>query len=236
VTTSRSSSADSSQTGRDAVVYDRIWARDGVPDVAEVFLGLLPRLPDHVRALDLCCGSGRHALALAARGDDVVAVDHSARAVAVLREAASGRGLAPRIIEADAFAWLTETSERFDAVICFDALHHAARSPEHAVELIKLLTAATRHHGVLLLSFLCDIRYSSGEVPVGRLLCSREEAESILATALAPLTVVDSRVEEVYEPDTFSLHPVTNELVPADYRATRLIRMCVVEPDQLGGE
>jgi SAM-dependent methyltransferase len=47
-------------------------------------LGRLPR-GDGLRALDLACGSGRHAIALAARGWKVTAVDHSTTALEWLR-------------------------------------------------------------------------------------------------------------------------------------------------------
>jgi SAM-dependent methyltransferase len=46
------------------------------------------------RALDVACGSGRHALALAAAGFQVTAVDASAEALAQLRAAARALGLA----------------------------------------------------------------------------------------------------------------------------------------------
>jgi SAM-dependent methyltransferase len=61
---------------------------------------LLP-LPEFADMLDLCCGSGRHALLLAERDYRVTGVDRAATALAVARAEAERRGLPARFIEAD---------------------------------------------------------------------------------------------------------------------------------------
>ena len=71
-------------------------------------------LPPGARVLDVGCGPGRHALALARLGFEVVGVDISERFVALAREGASP-GVAVRFERADARA-LAYDSE-FDAVI-----------------------------------------------------------------------------------------------------------------------
>lgn len=53
------------------------------------------------RALDLACGTGRHALLLARRGWEVEAWDFSAVALEVLRERAAAAGLAVRTLLRD---------------------------------------------------------------------------------------------------------------------------------------
>jgi SAM-dependent methyltransferase len=72
--------------------YSALWYRtflDSIPEAqtaAEVaFLGRQLPLPAHRRILDLCCGSGRHAFALAAAGYAVTAVDRDAEAIARAR-------------------------------------------------------------------------------------------------------------------------------------------------------
>jgi SAM-dependent methyltransferase len=69
-----------------------------------------------MRVLDVGCGPGRHALALARRGYDVVGVDRSAEFVALARAAAGDGGLAARFEELDVRD-LGHVGE-FDATIC----------------------------------------------------------------------------------------------------------------------
>jgi SAM-dependent methyltransferase len=84
--------------------------------------GLLP--PPPARVLDCGCGTGWLSYLLARRGYDVVGVDVSAEAVELARAHPLFRdGGTPRFVVADAEA-LTFDAE-FDAVVFFDALHHA---------------------------------------------------------------------------------------------------------------
>ena len=76
--------------------------RDGI--VQAVLSNHVPELPAIVDALglapgmsvlDVGCGPGRHSLALARRGFEVVGVDHSAEFVRLARDAAAADGLFP---------------------------------------------------------------------------------------------------------------------------------------------
>ena len=67
------------------------------------------------RVLDVGCGPGRHALALAARGIEVVGVDISQRFVDLAAEQAAARGLPATFVRLDARALPYEAE--FDAVI-----------------------------------------------------------------------------------------------------------------------
>ena len=60
-------------------------------------LGLAPRS----RIIDVPCGSGRHALALAARGHDVVGVDISVEAIEHARRAAADAELEVELVVAE---------------------------------------------------------------------------------------------------------------------------------------
>jgi SAM-dependent methyltransferase len=73
-------------------------------------------LAEGARVLDVGCGPGRHALALARRGIDVVGVDLSEDFVALAREAAAAEGLAARFEVRDVRDLTYEAD--FDAVIC----------------------------------------------------------------------------------------------------------------------
>jgi tellurite methyltransferase len=66
--------------------------------------GLLP--PG--RALDIACGTGRHALHLARLGWSVTAVDRSAVAIRVLREQAAGLAIDARVADLEAGGFTIE--------------------------------------------------------------------------------------------------------------------------------
>jgi SAM-dependent methyltransferase len=68
------------------------------------------------RVLDLGCGPGRHALALARRGIEVVGVDHSEAFVELATQAAEAERLSARFERADVRA--LDVENHFDAVIC----------------------------------------------------------------------------------------------------------------------
>jgi SAM-dependent methyltransferase len=83
--------------------WDDRYATGGYRPRAEsgAFLnGWIDRLPPG-RALDLACGTGRHALRLAEAGFDVTAVDISAVAIDTARAAARERGLSVDWVVAD---------------------------------------------------------------------------------------------------------------------------------------
>src|SRR5215510_2972695 len=89
---------------------------------AGALFSLLPQPP--ARVLDCGCGTGWLSYFLAERGYDVVGTDVSADAIALAESHPLFReGKLPRFVVADTEA-LTFASE-FDAVVFFDALHHA---------------------------------------------------------------------------------------------------------------
>jgi SAM-dependent methyltransferase len=69
-----------------------------------------------MRVLDVGCGPGRHALALARRGFEVVGVDHSAEFVRLARQAATAEELPATFEELDVRE--LDRSGEFDATIC----------------------------------------------------------------------------------------------------------------------
>jgi len=69
-----------------------------------------------MRVLDVGCGPGRHSLALARRGFEVVGVDHSAEFVRLAREAGATDGLQAHFEELDVRE--LDRPGEFDATIC----------------------------------------------------------------------------------------------------------------------
>jgi SAM-dependent methyltransferase len=106
------------------------WRAAVPPDVTTAEIDFLVRStglrPGH-RVLDVCCGSGRHALALARRGCRVIGVDVSVEAIAHARRSAEDERLAVDLRVGDVRALPTEV--RVDVAICmgnaFGYLDHA---------------------------------------------------------------------------------------------------------------
>jgi SAM-dependent methyltransferase len=69
-----------------------------------------------MRVLDVGCGPGRHALALARRGIEVVGVDHSPAFLDLARAAAAEEGLPATFVELDVRELAFDAA--FDATIC----------------------------------------------------------------------------------------------------------------------
>jgi len=87
----------------------------GTEQEVEYLVGALELVPGQ-RVLDVGCGPGRHALALARRGFEVLGVDLSPDFVALAREAAAAEGLPARFEQLDVRA-LAYAGE-FDVAIC----------------------------------------------------------------------------------------------------------------------
>lgn len=85
----------------------------------------LPRLAGSRRVLDLGCGLGNLALAVAGTGARVTALDASPHAIEDLRRRAAGSRLDVDARQADLAAW--RASETYDAVACIGLLMFFAR-------------------------------------------------------------------------------------------------------------
>ncbi|WP_217921547.1 SAM-dependent methyltransferase [Miltoncostaea oceani] len=102
------------------------------------------------RVLDVPCGSGRHTLALSARGHDVVGVDISEEAVHHARAAARTAGLRPEVVVAEMREIPRDGS--FDAAVCMgNSLGYLAL--DGLVEFLSALGAAIRPGGGLVIDY-----------------------------------------------------------------------------------
>jgi len=100
------------------------------------------------RVLDIGCGPGRHALALARRGFEVVGVDRSEEFVGLAREAATGLPVTFEVLDVRDLAYEAE----FDAAICLCQGGFGLLRGEEDPALIRRFAAALRPGGRLALS------------------------------------------------------------------------------------
>jgi ubiquinone/menaquinone biosynthesis C-methylase UbiE len=98
------------------------------------------------RALDVGCGNGRHAEALADRADTVVGLDLSRGLLGEARSRAADRGFGVHLVQGDA-AMLPFGDDRFDLAVYVATLHHL-RPRERRVasldELARVLASGGR--------------------------------------------------------------------------------------------
>ena len=102
------------------------------------------------RVLDLGCGPGRHSLALARRGMNVVGIDHSETFIALAREAAGKENLNVEFRAQDVRD--LDEHDAFDAVICLCQGGFGLLGGREDVVLIERFANALKHEGRLALS------------------------------------------------------------------------------------
>lgn len=118
------------------------------------------------RVLDLCCGFGRHSLAFAEAGVDVVGVDLSAALLAEATELPGAERLAGRLVRADARA-LPFRADVFDAaVLLFSSFGYFGERGDARV--LEELARAVRPGGCVLLDLLNPARVRTTLVPESR--------------------------------------------------------------------
>jgi SAM-dependent methyltransferase len=97
---------------------NRFWETMVSPEATAADVAFVARqvAPPPARLLDLACGAGRHALALARLGYEVTGVDLSADAIARAQAAAAAEGLSALFLRADMRA--APVQPGFDAALC----------------------------------------------------------------------------------------------------------------------
>jgi SAM-dependent methyltransferase len=217
-------------TTRDLRIYDRIWSDRAPGPASAATVALVARLLEDAqprrrrpRLADLGCGIGRNALHAARLGIDVVAVDHHPRAIAMLR--AASIGLPVTVVHADLPDWLEEqTDQSYDAVTCCDCLHHLSPDADVILSTQHQLRRIVRLGGHVLVTLLCDISYSCGERPSGRLSLDVDAGAELIHRAFGGLECILKECRHVNKPGLFGLDERTGEIVPTDYSANRLLR------------
>ena len=97
-------------------VYGHTLEEDRTELETQFVISTLGLLPQH-NVLDLCCGQGRHSLALARTGLDVTGVDLSKEMLSLARTSAVEAGVSAEFLRADMRSLPDEISGEFDAVI-----------------------------------------------------------------------------------------------------------------------
>jgi len=220
--------AGRAQTPRDRMIYDLIWSRDvGNPPDQEVVDLLESAAADRpagepLRVVDLGCGRGRHALFAAGIGAEVVAVDHSSRAVAQLNAAAETAGLRVRAVEGDLVEWARAHRGSADVVLCVCAAHHLTPDPAELRRVLGDVAAVAAPGGRVLVALLTDISYGDLEWPPGRTLLSEKDGWELLGTAMEDLPRLWRRRSPGRIDDVLLYDDERREIVVSFYRATRL--------------
>jgi tellurite methyltransferase len=136
------------------------WWKRPAPEVLEFIAALSPR--QRPRALDLGCGLGRHAIALAQAGFNVTASDASAAAIAHLEQWARELELSisTRVCDFLDDVWPPDS---FDVVLSYNVIYHGYR--EQFAQAIGRVWTLLKPGG--LFSFTCpsrqDGKYGHGE-------------------------------------------------------------------------
>ena len=133
-----------------------------------------PLVAADARVLDLACGYGRHARFFAARGNQVVAVDRDAAALATL---AGDERIVTQAVDLEAGRWPLP-GERFDAIVVTNYLHRP---------LFPFLLAALADDGVLIYETFAHGNEAYGRPANPDFLLQRDE---LLQLAAGGLTVV----------------------------------------------
>lgn len=147
------------------------------------------RLPDNARVLDVGCGPGRHAVALARAGLSVTGVDVSARFLDIAADAARAAGVGAAFFEVDARQMPFD--DEFEAVIslCQGAFGLMGRDDSLV---LKRMAEAVRPGGQVIVtafSALFEARYPRGDATF--------DADAGLVHELAGITTEDGATEQV---------------------------------------
>ncbi|HSA59358.1 MAG TPA: class I SAM-dependent methyltransferase [bacterium] len=121
-----------------------------VPREVKGLIRLL-RLKDPKAILDLCCGSGRHAIPLALLGHDVTGFDWSRRLLAEARRAARRSGVSLNLVRGDARR--LPFRGRFDVVINMFTSFGYSESEDEDLRVLRGVRKSLKKGG----SFLIDV-------------------------------------------------------------------------------
>jgi ubiquinone/menaquinone biosynthesis C-methylase UbiE len=191
------------------------------------------RLPPGSRILDLCCGVGRHSIALADQGYEVVGVDLNESALDIARQRAKEAGVKVQFVCADMRN--IPFSGELNAVINIFSSFGYYETDDEDGQVLRAVAKALRDGG----RFLIDTQSRGWLFRRFRESEWREEADGSLVLARTELDLLTSRyktVEKVLRPDgrqiqrpyTFRSYTLTE--------LAQLMRSAGLEPTQTWGD
>jgi 2-polyprenyl-3-methyl-5-hydroxy-6-metoxy-1,4-benzoquinol methylase len=107
-------------------------------------LALLSKYPKHEKVLDLGCGQGRDAIALARMGFDVTGIDNSSVGIAQMNQIAKTEQLQLNGIVADIFEFDNFTN--YDFVLQDSLLHFTKKDLAKETEFIKRIISSVERN------------------------------------------------------------------------------------------
>ena len=147
------------------LAWDAVWKTPdgnvewGSPEPSAIDWAVKARLAGARTALDLGCGVGRHALAMAALGMETTAFDRSETGLARTAALADARGLS-LTTRAGAMTELPFADGAFDYVLSWNVIYHG--DPDIVAKAVAEIARVTRPGGLLHVTLLSKRRADFG--------------------------------------------------------------------------
>ena len=112
--------------------------------------------------------------------------------------------------------------KQFDAVVCFDALHHIFQDVEGLTRVLGDIRRIMRDGGFLLLTLLCAHEYSARTVPENRLNLNEDQAHALFETSFTNDETLVKKSKPVFVESTLTAD-LDGQIVEAAYRSKRVL-------------
>jgi len=193
-----------------AGLYDRLYEDKDYEKECDFLVSIFDRFP-HIgvdTVLDMGCGTGGHALPLAARGYKVIGVDRSEQMLAVAEQKtkASASGKTLSFIKGDIRN--LHLNKRFDSVICMFSVLSYQTSNDDVLSTLKTARRHLKKGGV----FVSDFWYGPTALvdkPANRLKEIRSGAVQVIRVAKPEMDVHHNLIQVHYT----TLHIQNNQLL-----------------------
>lgn len=131
------------------VPYDQYYRTENLfgepyPELIRFFTGL----PKHGKLLDLGCGQGRDALALAKMGYEVTGIDHSEVGIRQMVQKAEAEGLKINGIVGDIYS--TTEFDLYDFILLDSMLHFSKPDVQKETDLVKKIINGSKKEALII--------------------------------------------------------------------------------------